>query len=78
MSLKEHVSQELDTLGETELQQVADYLSFLKFQNRTRTRPIWDEEKMAALYAEFADDDRELAEMGMEDYARGLAREDAR
>ena len=78
MSLKEHVAQELDALGAAELQQVADYLSFLKFQSRARSRPVWDEEKMAALYAEFAQEDRELAEAGMEDYARGLAREDAR
>jgi len=35
------------------------------------------DEELAAMMAEFADEDRELAEMGMEDYARGLAREDA-
>ena len=32
---------------------------------------------MAALYAEFAEEDRALAEAGMSDYAAGLAREDA-
>lgn len=35
------------------------------------------DEELAAMMAEFADEDRELAEMGMEDYARSLAREDA-
>ena len=34
-----------------------------------------DEAKMAALYAEFAEEDRALAEAGMADYA-ALARED--
>ena len=32
---------------------------------------------MAALYAEFAEEDRALAETGMSNYAAGLAREDA-
>lgn len=36
------------------------------------------DEELAALMAPFAEEDRELAEMGMEDYARGLAQEDAR
>jgi hypothetical protein len=37
-----------------------------------------DETRLAALYAEFADEHRNLAEEGIEDYERGLAREDAR
>ena len=36
-----------------------------------------DDLAMAALYAEFIEEDRELAEAGMSDYAAGLAREDA-
>ena len=44
---------------------------------RRRDASVSDEE-LAALMAEFAEEDRELAEMGMEDYARGLTREDAR
>jgi|GEM_PF-1314583 len=32
---------------------------------------------MAALYAEFAEEDRELAEIGMSGYATGLEREEA-
>lgn len=78
MSLKERVAQELDNLDEPELRQVADYLSFLKFQARTSHRPQVSENDLAALYAEFADEDRRLAEEGMADYARGLAAEDRR
>lgn len=37
-----------------------------------------DEARLTALYAEFADDDRRLAEEGIEDYERGLVGEDAR
>jgi hypothetical protein len=39
--------------------------------------PRHDEAQLAALYAEFANEDRELAEEGMADYADGLWKEDA-
>ncbi len=35
-----------------------------------------DDEQVAALYAEFAEEDRNLAEGGIEDYERGLVVED--
>jgi hypothetical protein len=35
-----------------------------------------DEAQLAALYSEFADEDRMLAEEGISDYAKGLAKED--
>ena len=37
-----------------------------------------DDQQLSALYAEFANEDRRLAEEGIEDYERGLAGEDAR
>jgi hypothetical protein len=37
-----------------------------------------DEVSLAALYAEFADEDRGLAEDGLEDYRQSLTTEDAR
>ncbi len=36
-----------------------------------------DDVQLSALYAEFANEDRRLAEEGIEDYVRGLDREDA-
>ena len=36
-----------------------------------------DVERLAEAYAEFAAEDRELAEAGLEDYAAGLREEDA-
>lgn len=77
MSLKEYVTQELDRLDETKLQQVADYLDFLRFQSRPKIQRLSDTE-LAALYAEFAEEDRQMAEEGMEDYALALAAEDKR
>ena len=76
MTLKEQVREDLERLDEGGLREVADFVAFLQFRTR-RTTPDWDEAKMAALYAEFAEEDRALAEAGMSDYATGLAREDA-
>ncbi len=78
MSLKEKVARAIEGLSDTELRQVAEYVAFLKF--RARIEPIWtlDETKLAALYGKFAEEDRMLAEEGMEDYAKGLKEEDSR
>lgn len=76
MSLKQQVVQELDNLNETELRHVAEYLAFLRFRSRFRHILTFDEKQLAERYAEFADEDRELAEAGMEDYAIELSKED--
>jgi hypothetical protein len=76
MTIKEQVVEELQTLNEAELKEVAEYLAFLKFRAR-RTASAFDESQLAALYAEFADEDRSLAEAGMADYVKGLTEEDA-
>ncbi|MBV9468842.1 MAG: hypothetical protein JO316_11095 [Abitibacteriaceae bacterium] len=73
MSLKEYVAHELGTLGENELKQVAEYVAFLKFRSRTSAA----EAHLASLYSEFAQEDQELAEAGMNDYSQALSQEDA-
>ena len=73
MSLKEFVAHEVETLGENELQAVAEYVSFLKFRSRTS----FDEARLASLYGEFEQEDHELAEAGIADYAHALSKEDA-
>ena len=73
MSLKEFVAHEVETLEESELRAVAEYVSFLKFRARTSL----DEERLTALYREFEGEDRELAEAGVADYAAALSREDS-
>ena len=65
VSIKEQVTQELDSLNEVELKEVAEYMAFLKFRSRLKSIPAHDESQLAALYAEFADEDRQLAEEGM-------------
>lgn len=76
MSTREHIVQELTHLSEAEIAQVAEFLAFLKFRSRIKSMPRHDEAQLAALYAEFANEDRELAEEGMADYADGLWKED--
>jgi hypothetical protein len=74
-SLKEMVVHTLDNLDERELAQVAEYLAFLKYRERSRSIPHPTIEQMKR-YEEFADEDRRLADEGMADYAQGLHAED--
>ncbi len=76
MTIREQVTQELEGLNEAELEQVAEFLQYLRFRARIKATEIVDEPRLAALYAEFADEDREMAEEGMVDYAKGLVEED--
>ena len=78
MLLKEAVAHQLDQLDNDTLQKVADYLAFLRFQSLALRPTIQDETTLAALYAEFGEEDRALAEEGLEEYAQALAAEDAK
>jgi hypothetical protein len=75
-SVKAQVTQALDTLSEAELQQVAEYVTFLRFRARVVPLPIVDATELTALYTEFADEDRTLAEEGLEAYRNQLHDED--
>ncbi|MBW4600324.1 MAG: hypothetical protein KME29_12130 [Calothrix sp. FI2-JRJ7] len=75
--LKEVITQELDNLNEQQLQQVADFVAFLRYKNRVASLKI-DEKQMAALYQEFEEEDRNLAEEGINEYAKSLHQEDLR
>lgn len=78
MTLKEQVVREVERLPEEELQHIAHYLAFLKFQARRKRVPLRLPEtaSLAALYREFAEEDRALAEEGMTEYVVSLAAED--
>lgn len=73
--LKEVITQELENLNKQQLQQVADFVAFLKYKNRVASLKI-DEKQMAALYQEFDKEDRNLAEEGIDEYAKSLHKED--
>jgi len=78
MSPKEVVTQSLEGLSETELQQVVEYVRFLRFRGRARSVPPLDDAQIAALYSEAAEEDRAMAEEGMTAYHAGLSDEDSR
>ena len=77
MITKEQIVQTVHGLSQTELELLAQYLAFIKYQSRIRATPSFDESQLATLYAESAEDDRELAEEGISDYTVALAQEDA-
>ncbi len=78
MSIKEYVTQAIEGLNEAELAQLAEYVTFLRFRTRLPVMPPIDKAQLAALYAEFGEEDRLLAEEGLEDYAAGLRVEDTK
>ena len=71
----EIIKQDLDELTTDQLQQVMDFIAFLKFQSKRR-HLLLNPEQLAPLATEFADEDRALAEAGMSDYADMLRQED--
>ena len=77
MSIKEYVAETIKHLNEADLQQVAEYVSFLRFRQRSLMTTHLDATQIAKLYAGFADEDMELAEQGMEEYAAKLQTEDS-
>ena len=76
MTLKEEIVCELDRFEEKDLKKVAGYLSFLKHHSRWNDRRDLSDDELASLYKEFAEEDRILAEEGMDDFARALKVED--
>ncbi len=77
ISTKEKVVTSLAELNDTQLQTVAEFLEFLKFRERRKFETQFDDVELEALYTEFAEEDRDLAEFGLSEYAANLEREDA-
>lgn len=71
----EALKRDLDQLSDEQLQQVADFIAFLKFRNQ-RHRLNIDTDQLALLATEFAEEDQALAEAGMDDYTAMLLQED--
>lgn len=68
MTLKEQVRQAIETLTETELEDVSRYLICLKLRTRHASqRPQLSDADLARLYGEAAEDDRRIEEEGIFD-----------
>ena len=72
---KESLKRELDYFNDEQLKQIADFIAFIKFQMRF-SQQTTDISQFANLYQEFAQEDSELAEAGISEYAELLNRED--
>ena len=75
-SINAQVVEGLESLSETELVQVAEFMAFLKFRAWFQTMPQLEEAQLSTLYTAFAEEDRKLAEEGIAEYAHGLCKED--
>lgn len=73
--MKDLIQQELEKLDLEPLKQVFEFITFLKFRARLVTNLAVDESNLATLYSEFAEEDRQLAELGMSEYAELLKHE---
>ncbi|MBI4789054.1 MAG: hypothetical protein HY782_18640 [Chloroflexi bacterium] len=73
---------EVEKLPDDKAVEVLDFVRFLRsrpeqiYSNRSSKR-VFDEAKATELYAEAANEDRQLAESGISDYASSLNSEDA-
>ena len=75
VATSESLKQDIEKLTDEQLQQVAEFIAFLQFQEK-RKRINLDPVLLAPLATEFAEEDRALAESGIGDYADMLAQED--
>jgi len=71
----ESLKHDIEKLTDEQLQQVAEFIAFLRFQEKRR-RVELEPALLASLATEFAKEDRILAESGIDDYATILAKED--
>ncbi len=76
MTIKELLINEIDELKETDLEKVVEYVKFLKIKHIFMPLKNYEEKDYASLYAEFEEEDRELAELGIAEYSEQLEKED--
>ena len=75
MNTKEQINQQFKQLNEERLKQVPNFIAFLKFREKLIKLNL-NTEQLAQLYQEFAEEDRQLAEEGINEYANLLTQED--
>jgi hypothetical protein len=72
---RETIRQEIEQLNDAQLKEIAEFIKFIKFRSKFQKKET-DLNQFASLYQEFAQEDRELAEIGMTDYAQHLRQQD--
>ena len=76
MIAKEHLIKEIHRLNEEQLQELEDFLFFLKFRSKISRPSEIKETEIAKLYSDSKEEDRIMSEEGMDDYLPGLLKED--
>ena len=71
----EAVQRDISQLNSEQLQQVAYFIAFLKFQGKYRRIEL-DPAQLAPLATEFAEEDKAFSEVGIDEYAVMLEKED--
>lgn len=74
---KEAIKRDIDRFNDQQLKQIADFIAFIKFQTKF-SQQTTDISQFANLYQEFAEEDRQLAETGIAEYASLLNSEDTK
>jgi hypothetical protein len=69
------IQKEIEQLNDTQLKEITEFIEFIKFRSKFQKK-VTDLDQFASLYQEFTQEDRELAEIGMADYAQQLQQED--
>lgn len=72
---QEYLTKQIEELNDEQLKQVSDFIDFIRFKERSAYLKI-DETEIGQLYQEFAEEDRQLVELGMDEYAEALSHED--
>ncbi len=75
LTMQEQIAEEIATLNDIELQAVIEYIEFLKHRP-VAYQPDMTDEEMKALYAEFAEEDRQMAEEGVSYSLKGIESEE--
>ena len=78
MNARQEMLSALEALDESDLEEVAQFVRFLKFRRRLQAFATkLNDDQLAALYAEAAEEDHALAEAGLANYQASLLKEDS-
>lgn len=76
MKVQERLQEEIKSLNEQQLNDLEQYIAFLKYRSRFMILRSFDNDNIFSLYRKFSKEDIKFAEEGMDDYIVGLNKED--
>ena len=76
MTVQERLKKEIKSLNEQQLNDLEQYVAFLKYRSRFMISQSFDNDSIFSLYKKYSKEDIEFAEEGMDDYIAGLTKEE--